>query len=304
MVTREHEKLIRRRNLCLLSVVCLVLCVNANFACATQAQPSENALLQSLKDEPAALYLFNTTKSTAPEFKYARCLDGSSAGFYFRPASTNLLPQATQWLIHLQGGGECVTKTSCTSRSKTDLGSSKNWRPTTRPGFLLNGNTEQNPNFSASNHIYIPYCSGDLFLGQDTEQNDRAYGLQFSGIHIVNATITYALDYLGMASATVIVISGDSAGGIGAVATADMIQDKIARYLQAQGRITIPRVVVAPIAGSYFNNYFAYEPKQPDDPKQIAYIPWSYNDLKRYQALWNAFVPERCAALRPSDPWA
>merc|ERR1719282_1060242 len=45
------------------------------------------------------------------EFPFARCMDGSAGGFYWKHAST---PEAKDnWIIHLQGGGECDTAVRC-----------------------------------------------------------------------------------------------------------------------------------------------------------------------------------------------
>lgn len=41
-----------------------------------------------------------------------------------------------------------------------------------------------NPDFHDWNHVYIPYCSGDLFLGMDEDVSERAWGLRFSGYHV------------------------------------------------------------------------------------------------------------------------
>lgn len=54
-----------------------------------------------------------------------------------------------------------------------------------------------------------------------------------------------------------------------------------------------PRVVLVPIAGYYFSG-IKYTPTS-EGPAPVGYIKWTYDDLKTYQTLWNAFVPSRCA---------
>ena len=56
-------------------------------------------------------------------YPYARCLDGSQAGYYMVPAA-NATDAAKKWLLVLDGGGLCSHQGDCTSRSHTDLGSS------------------------------------------------------------------------------------------------------------------------------------------------------------------------------------
>lgn len=58
-------------------------------------------------------------------FAAARCLDGSMAGVYFKRAADQA--NARNWMISLQGGGECVDRASCTARLNTSIGSSTSW---------------------------------------------------------------------------------------------------------------------------------------------------------------------------------
>ena len=104
----------------------------------------------------------------------ARCLDGSSAGFYFRQAPvsasfTSLQEKLSKsyhlpfffsnqtdsrhpngFVIFMEGGGLCITRFDCQNRLGTNRGSSLNW-PDTRSGFngrnLIDPLPEQNPDF-------------------------------------------------------------------------------------------------------------------------------------------------------------
>ena len=58
--------------------------------------------------------------SAAPN---ARCMDGSAAGYYLAPNASS-----TSWLIELEGGGECASKTNCDGRRGTHLFSSNYWK--------------------------------------------------------------------------------------------------------------------------------------------------------------------------------
>ena len=60
---------------------------------------------------------------TVSEMHGAKCLDGTAPGFYIRKSTTG----STNWLIHLQGGGWCVSLDDCFKRSLTPLGSSKTY---------------------------------------------------------------------------------------------------------------------------------------------------------------------------------
>lgn len=69
-------------------------------------------------DCTGTLVKLNTTK-----YPEARCLDGSPGAFYMQ-----LVEGSKGWMIALEGGGECVTQRQCTSRAKTDLGTSNEYK--------------------------------------------------------------------------------------------------------------------------------------------------------------------------------
>ena len=103
-------------------------------------------------NEPLTLQLFD------PADVHTRCLDGSPAGFYFRPAAE--ASSARKWVFYMEGGGLCQTPADCLNRSHTDLGSSKAWPSTwIDPTGLLTSNTSINP-WAAYNHVWLRYCSG------------------------------------------------------------------------------------------------------------------------------------------------
>lgn len=57
----------------------------------------------------------------------AACLDGSDPAYYFAPGSST---GADKWFIYHEGGGWCTTLADCYARSKTRLGSSKDYANT------------------------------------------------------------------------------------------------------------------------------------------------------------------------------
>lgn len=59
----------------------------------------------------------------------------------------------------------CSTEEECVQRSKTSLGSSKNWPPTaTFDGFLSDSNLT-NPDFYNWSVAFLMYCDGASFGG-------------------------------------------------------------------------------------------------------------------------------------------
>ena len=73
---------------------------------------------------------------------------------------------ATKFIIHLEGGGWCYNEDDCIGRSKTPLGSSTFWKPTSEyPGGLLSDDQTANPDFYNWNLAFVNYCDGASFAG-------------------------------------------------------------------------------------------------------------------------------------------
>ena len=126
----------------------------------------------SAKPAEAKLVLINDAVSEG-----AVCLDGTAPGYYFRPGQLHLTSSAdmfvatgtgsgvNSWIVHMEGGGVCSTEQECLDRSKTDLGSSKNWPPTHTGSGFLSADNNTNPGFFNWNVAYLMYCDGSSFAG-------------------------------------------------------------------------------------------------------------------------------------------
>ncbi len=67
--------------------------------------------------------------------------------------------------MHMEGGGWCYNEDACLERSKTDLGSSKNWPSMTYLSGFLSDDPQLNPLFYNWNMIFLKYCDGASFTG-------------------------------------------------------------------------------------------------------------------------------------------
>ncbi len=222
------------------------------------------------------------------KYPKAACLDGSPGGFYFRKAYAE---NASKWVFSLEGGGECVDLTSCQERANSSLGSSKSWPKTTTLFQLQAEQAEHNPDLHSYNQVFIKYCSGDLHMGQQIAVGASLPGLRFSGHHILTAILETLKDpQYGLLNASLIVFSGDSAGGLGTFANLDFVAD----YFPSA------HVVGCPIGGFYFSNNKTYNGS---NPNPISFIPWTFTALQKYYKLWDAFVPTRCFVQHKNTPW-
>lgn len=90
------------------------------------------------------------------------CLDGSPPGYFIGKGSGS---GANKWILHQEGGGWCHTTENCLDRSKTDLGSSNNWKSSIFLGGIFSDEETVNGEFYNWNVVYLGYCDGGSFAG-------------------------------------------------------------------------------------------------------------------------------------------
>lgn len=168
----------------------------------------------------------------AAQSKGAVCLDGTPGAYYFSPGSGD---GATKWYIHMQGGGWCLSPTDCANRAKGDLGSSTGYpdvhtaKEMAGQSGAMNCDAEVNPQMHNWNHVWIKYCDGNSFSG-DNETTTEVNGmtLHWRGSRILDAAIEDLLTKHGMADATEVVPGGGSAGGLATFLHCDRWHDRLA----------------------------------------------------------------------------
>lgn len=224
-------------------------------------------------DEPLSLH-FHTAPHTS-------CLDGSPSGFYFRPAAT--AASARKFVFYLEGGGLCQNPQDCLNRTRTTLGSSTNWPSSwTDPTGLLTSNSSVS-DFATYNHVWLRYCSGDCWTGQRPQPN--AYGLVFTGHQqVIETLLHFNRTNQLFTQAEEVLWSGDSAGAIGALNTANLVQSMLSPHTHL--RIVSEAGFFVPGAS-------------------VAYAEWAHGIELPYQDVatlyfdttFGSYVDERCAAI-------
>lgn len=179
----------------------------------------------------------------------AQCLDHTPAGYYIRKQDPH------KWVIFLEGGGLCVTPFDCIKRAKdSPYGSSKNWPSNQTPHqdryMMTTSHSELNP-FRNFSHVYVPYCSGDTWLGTSSKHHADIFGLQMSGHLIIEAVVDRLLNLTTLPDATDVILSGTSAGGIGTFHHTDWLAERLAQVADAK-HSKPPRVTGVPIEGVFF----------------------------------------------------
>lgn len=100
----------------------------------------------------------------------AKCLDGSKPAYYYRPGFGE---GKDKWIVFFEGGGWCYDVEQCYLRSKTVLGSSKDYAPTLDDEvlkFYLSSSEQTNPLMHNWNTVLVKYCDGSSYAG-DTVQS-------------------------------------------------------------------------------------------------------------------------------------
>lgn len=147
-----------------------------------------------------------------------QCADGSEFSFWVREADP------TKVVFFFQGGGACFSAETCSpddSTSKLTTGPSDN--PTGEDG-VWDFDNPQNP-FADYSFVFVPYCTGDVHLGNKTQEYTPEVTVQHKGF--VNGTA--ALDHLveTFPDAEQVVVAGESAGSIPSPLYAGLVADEL-----------------------------------------------------------------------------
>ena len=225
----------------------------------------------------------------------AVCLDGSPPGYYIRPG---VGADARKFKIHFKGGGWCLDDASCYARSQGWLGSSKTWgaKPATghdathNPSegtFGLLSNASDNPlqNWTA---IFVEYCDGTSYTSERAAPVIIAPGktIYYRGKRIFDALVDDWLASGGMDSATDVVMSGTSAGGLTCYLHAEALRRRLPKAT---------KLWAVPDAGFFL-----------DLPNADGVNAWR-TTLNGGFAAWNGTgnTPSSCLAAyrEPEDQW-
>ena len=148
----------------------------------------------------------------------ARCLDGSPGGYYYR---RGVGVDASKFMLIFIGSGWCTSLQSCTARAMTAYGGSASWSKTIHGFGIANSSSERNPDFHRWSTAYIGSCDGAFYLGDRPQPT--ASGLHFRGRAIADATVDDLVRWEGLGSASALILTGESSGGLAAALSVDRI---------------------------------------------------------------------------------
>ena len=318
-----YSRSIASTHAALYSVSLLVLLICAPLEAQLLPASALNCSHNGLPGVPGEAGGFGSSASpnlfvpTAPAFPAnVFCNDGTTPVYYVRRAQR--AQDRNRWHIHLEGGGRCSDGKSCASRwcsVDTNFGADKmsSSRATTSPRAGGIFSTAPNNAFRGWNHVLISYCSSDSWSGR--AQNvplsfttptgvNISYDIHFQGADIldavletlrqVNGPVTYD-DKTGdvqnlpdLDEATIVLLTGSSAGSGGVKYNADRVGDLLAANNVNAGPLDFRAVVDAG---------FGRKPRGMDWPRSAHCVVSGFCDYETYmqhqwfnvsQALYNA----------------
>ena len=146
------------------------------------------------------------------------CADGSPYELWQRPADP------TKVVLYFEGGGACFSAESCsftdgTYVSSIDLGESPDGR-----GGIFDPTNPENP-LADHSFVYVPYCTGDVFLGNNTQVYSDTLTVEHKGFpNATKGLDTVLSDYPDVEQ---LVVTGASAGSIPTPAFAGLASDEL-----------------------------------------------------------------------------
>jgi hypothetical protein len=153
------------------------------------------------------------------DFDNAFCANGSTTGLGINPSSTS-----SNVLIYLEGGGACWDALTCyttqtAANVETGYGASQFQTESTDTSYLaqkdgfFDRTSATNP-FKDYSYVYVPYCTGDIYAGNNVVTLGSTV-THFVGYENVTAYLSRLVPTFPAAAK--VVLSGSSAGGLGAL---------------------------------------------------------------------------------------
>jgi hypothetical protein len=195
------------------------------------------------------------------------CADGAEFNLFVRDADP------AKVVLFLEGGGACFDATSCAFTEGESTLYDWNIGEDDDPGQLRGIFDLANPANPFADHsfVYVPYCTGDIHLGDVTREYSPELTVEHRGWANGNAAVGYLAEQY--AGAEQVVVIGESAGSIAAAVYAGLVADAL-----PDAQVT----VFADGSGGYV-----------DDPTLNAAIG----------GLWNVVQPPWAADV-PREEWS
>jgi hypothetical protein len=142
----------------------------------------------------------------------SKCMSGEETGVWLRYGPDGLAGR--EFAIYLSGGGACFNLETC-------LGAAHTAKPGKPPGTGIFDATRSDNPFQNYSWALVPYCTGDVHTGNRTGREGGALR-HFSGA--ANLRLLMPKAVATFSATEVFVLTGESAGGFGAISTYDLVR--------------------------------------------------------------------------------
>lgn len=202
------------------------------------------------------------------------CSDGSPFTFHVREGDP------TKVLFFMEGGGACFSAETCAPASETFKRTSllpDDLAAGTGTGIWDDDNPE-NP-FAGWSVVYVPYCTGDVHIGNSTTDYGNGVIIEHKGYLNGNAAVATMAERFP--AATQIVVAGESGGSVPSPLYAGIVADRYpdARItVLADGSGAYPDI---PAINSVIGTYWGTLDAVPDWPENegMTVERWSFPGL-------------------------
>lgn len=204
------------------------------------------------------------------------CAHGDPYSYWTRTADPDKV------VLYFQGGGACFSADMCAEGSDSYLqvatGAEVTGTDTRDPSGVFDLNDPANP-FRDWSFVYVPYCTGDLHLGDNVNEYSDEVTVNHKGF--VNASAAYDTLLEEFGDAQEVFVTGSSAGGVpapmfGALVADDLPDARVTVLSDASGAYPSSPAVNAAI-GSLWGTF----ENVPDWPENEGLTPedWGVTDL-------------------------
>lgn len=197
----------------LILLVAAVGCSDGDGTATTASQPGVATTVAPTGDvgEPAGWQKVETPPQ-------CMCSDGSPYHFWIRRAD----PQRV--VFFLEGGGACFSAATCGPASPTFTRNLVDRAGADAPGGagIFDLDDDRNP-FADWSMVFVPYCTGDLHLGDATQDYGDGIVVRHNGA--INANTALTATAAAFPDAREVVVAGSSAGSASAPVYAGLVPD-------------------------------------------------------------------------------
>ncbi|KAH7640033.1 notum-like protein [Dermatophagoides farinae] len=270
------------------------------------AGTSQQQLFAQLAHQYSAMHLQWLSNSSVT------CNDGTRAGYYIRPSPTG----SRRWIIFLEGGWYCMSKSACDQRwyKMRDFMTSFRWSQYKTVSGILSSSPSMNPYWWNANHVFIPYCSSDIWSG-DSPAKPPTMAMSFFGSRIIDEVIGELIrsPTYGFLDSKFILLAGSSAGAAGVMINLD----RVAKMISDAGSSADVRGLADSGWIMDSDDHHHHHHQMPvgftNQDKQQSSSSSSMpcadgicsptEMIRGAYRLWNSRVPESCAKQYPQEPW-